>query len=161
MTEPIFNEMADVIIDKGVVGHFALPAVLHEPEIPQEAELMGDRRLAASNDGSEIADAEFLLRQRKEQLSPGRVRQNLEHAGEILESFLGADATQHLADFLPVHMEDVTIALVPLRSRPCFQTSNHSLLALVPYMRMSVLQNPADRCGNDGASATMPAQWRA
>lgn len=101
MAEAVFDEMADVIVSESVVSHLAFPAVLHEPKIPQKTELMGDRWLAAVNGGGEIADAEFLLRQRKEQLRPGGIRQNLEHAGEILESLFRANPAQHLADFSP------------------------------------------------------------
>ena len=45
MPESIFDEMPDVIVNERVVRHLAVSPVLHEPEIPQKAQLMGDRSL--------------------------------------------------------------------------------------------------------------------
>lgn len=42
MPESIFDEMPDVIVDERVVRHLAVSPVLHQPEIPQKAQLTGD-----------------------------------------------------------------------------------------------------------------------
>lgn len=74
VTKPIFDEVTDVIVGQGVVRHLSLPAVLHQPQVPEKTQLMGNGRPAPVNDGGEIADAEFFLRQSKKQLGSGGVR---------------------------------------------------------------------------------------
>lgn len=66
MPESIFDEMPDVIVNERVVRHLAISPVLHQPEIPQKAQLMGDRRSATVHDTDKIADAQFSLRECKQ-----------------------------------------------------------------------------------------------
>lgn len=94
MRHRLAKELEDVVIVDGVVNESSGAARTDEAHASQEAELMGDGRLAHADKRRDVADTELSIRQGIEDPHAGRVAQDTKRVGKRLD---GAGREQALA----------------------------------------------------------------
>lgn len=77
--QTVVNELGDEGIDDAVVALAPLVACRNQLDVPQECELMADRRHGEIEDMREIAYAELLVGERVHDPEPQRIGERQEH----------------------------------------------------------------------------------
>ena len=91
VTECHADEILDVLILEGVVGHLSVPAVFHESQVLQEPKLMGDSRVGDIEEACNVAHAKFLLEECKNDLQPSWIAKYIESFRQSEQSFIAMD----------------------------------------------------------------------
>jgi hypothetical protein len=82
MRHRLAEELEDVVIVDGVVHESSGAAWTNEAHPSQEAELMGDGRLAHADERGDIADAKLSVRERIEDSHAGWITQDAKRVGK-------------------------------------------------------------------------------
>src|SRR5262245_17533741 len=114
--QPGPDQVADVAVVEAVVDDLARPAELDQPEGPQQAEVLRDRRLADPHDRGQVAGAHLLAEEDVDDSGPGGVTQRVEQGRQLGVQLGGQQPGSDPGDIGLVHAADLAgIRLVPTR----------------------------------------------
>jgi hypothetical protein len=85
MRKPFVKQMTDVIIIKTVKNILTFTPYFHQPQIPQNAQLVRYKRVGCPENRGNVTDTELLLRQEIDNAQAGRISQNLERFGKLTQ----------------------------------------------------------------------------
>ncbi len=83
----LVEQPGHVWVEQGIGGVAAVPAAHHQPEIPQDAQLMRDRRLGHRNCVSQLADRSGALAKAAQDAHPARRRQRAHDPSHMIGRF--------------------------------------------------------------------------
>jgi hypothetical protein len=77
------DQIVDMLVIKDVVHHLSFLTVIYEPKIFEHSQLVGNCGFGHREEGSDIADAEFLTGERKNNAQPGWIAQDFERVAQV------------------------------------------------------------------------------
>lgn len=98
VSQAVVHEVADQFVDDAVKRETAYVSAGDEIQPAQYGELLARRRDGQSEGSRQIADAEFLVRQRVHDGDPHRVREGLEDFGRVPKNFRCGQARFRVGD---------------------------------------------------------------
>lgn len=118
-SRPLYDNPSQRILEQstnpgageGVVGKLPIHPVLHQLHLPQESELMGGSSHRPLGHLREVTNAKFLVRECDEDANPGRIRENREDAGDLLDRGLRRESLQCAGDLPFIDVEGLTLPL--------------------------------------------------
>ena len=108
MLQPLVDDGLDVVVRQGVEHGLALPAGLHQPDVFQGPELVGDGRLGEAQQRRDVADAHLRLEEHVQDADPGGVPEDAEQLRQVVEGVLPRQLPPDLFHHVLVGVDEIT-----------------------------------------------------
>ncbi len=82
VVQAVEEEFRDVFVVEGVINLAPGLTRAHDAQLPQRPQLVGDRRLGHLECCRQVADALFLLSERRDESQAGRIAERFEELGQ-------------------------------------------------------------------------------
>jgi hypothetical protein len=88
MDKALVKDRSHMLVLQGIVDHLSIPAVLHQPGLPEGPQLVGNGGLAHAQKGGNVADAHFGPQKGADDFNPGGIAENLKQVRQIQQKFI-------------------------------------------------------------------------